>query len=141
MIAKALDVDYSFFVDEDLEADLAKEDNVTLGFVHLSGLLLLLFPSWLIWYFKKTKTRNITEHFKYVMSLQLTVWLMFILPGIALSYFAKVNGFVNKAYYLIIIGVVLAIITSIINTIQVLNNKPYKQLTFFGWKDKVTDSQ
>ena len=52
MIAKALDVDYSLFVenitDEDKESK-EKEDRFLLGLVHLSGMIPLFIPTILIW--------------------------------------------------------------------------------------------
>ena len=136
MIAKALDVDFSFFVEDEAKEDEAKKDQLILGLVHLSGLCLLFIPTILIWNNKKNKVKGITEHYNYVISFQLTIWLIFILPGIAMHYFLSLNHFNNRAPYLIFIGVVIGVVFSIINTKNVINNQPYKRFSFIKEENK-----
>ncbi len=120
MIAKALDVDFSLFNEDESTADkekIAKNDNLYLGLVHLSGMFLLFIPTILIWNNKKNKINGITDHFNEVISFQLTIWLVFILPGLAMYFFLSMSYFINKAPYLIIMGVIIAVLFSIYNAI------------------------
>ncbi len=139
MIAKALDVDFSLFVEDETKEKKAKNDKLFLGLVHLSGLFLLFIPTILIWNNKKSKVEGITDHFNEVIRFQLTIWLVFILPGLAVHYFLSMNYFINMAPYLIFIGISMGVCFSIMNTISVINNKPYKRFNIF--KSKKTDKE
>lgn len=139
MIAKALDVDFSLFVeDESTEAKdkKAKDDIFILGLVHLSGMFLLFIPTILIWNSKKNKVEGITDHFNDVISFQLTIWLVFILPGLLMYYFLRMNNFINKIPYMICVVFIFGALFSIYNTICVINNKPYKSFNFIKLKNK-----
>ncbi len=126
MIAKALDVDYSLFIEN--ESDESQEikkadDNNWLGLLHLSGLFPLIFPTLLIWNLKKDKVKGITDHYQAVISFQLIV-LGFILGGLWIYWKA------NQPTPLI--GVLLiSSLFSIFNTIKVMSGKPYKHISFF----------
>ena len=144
MIANALEVDFSLFIEDDLSVDKdkkAKDDRFILGIVHLSGLLPLFFPTILIWKNKKDKIEEITDHFNDVISLQLTIWLISILPGTAMYFFFKMNSIINKAPYMILIGISFGALYSIVNTIHVINNRPYKRFSFFKPKKEKKDSE
>ena len=137
MIAKALDVDFSLFMEEDestAEVEKNEKDNFILGMLHLSGLLPLFFPCILIWRFQKNKVKSIRAHFRDVIILQLTIWFMFILPGSALYYFFSLNHIFNKAHYIILIGIVMGGIYSVTNAINVMNNKAHKRFGFTNSK-------
>ena len=139
MIAKALDVDFSLFVeDESTEAKdkNAKDSLFTLGLVHLSGMFLLFVPTILIWNSKKNKVEGITDHFNDVISFQLTIWLVFILPGLVMLYFHRMNNINSRIHYMIGMVVILSALFSIYNTICVINNKPYKSFNFIKLKNK-----
>jgi len=75
MIAKALEVDFSLFtVDEMKESEETEHNNSTwLGFLHLSGILPLVFPTMLMWHAKKHKTKAISRHYRSVISFQLII--------------------------------------------------------------------
>ena len=138
MIAKALEVDYSLFVEvesiEDKERK-AKEDRFLLGLVHLSGLVPLFIPTILIWKNLKNRVEGITIHFYEVISFQITILLVFILPGLLIYYFVQIQNFINKPY-LVFLGIILGVIISIHNTINVINNKPYTRFNIFTFKKK-----
>jgi len=138
MIAKALEVDYSLFVEvesiEDKETK-AKADRFLLGLVHLSGLVPLFIPTILIWKNLKYRVEGITNHFYEVISFQLTILLVFILPGLLIYYFLKIQNFINNPY-LIYLGIILGVVISIHNTINVINNKPYTRFNIFTFKKK-----
>lgn len=71
VIAKALDVDFSMFVEhESTESKEIKKvnDNNWFGFLHFSGLLPLFFPTLIIWNQKKDKTKAMSNHFRAVIS-------------------------------------------------------------------------
>ena len=138
MIAKALDVDFSLFVEDESTEDKekkAKEDRFLLGLVHLSGLVPLFIPTILIWKNLKYKVEGITNHFYEVISFQLTILLVFILPGLLIYYFLNIQNFINKPY-LIYLGIIIGVVISIHNTINVINNKPYTRFNIFTSKKK-----
>ena len=138
MIAKALDVDFSLFVEDESTEDKekkAKEDRFLLGLIHLSGLVPLFIPTILIWKNLKHKVEGITNHFYEVISFQLTILLVFILPGLLIYYFLKIQNFINNPY-LIYLGIILGVVISIHNTINVINNKPYTRFNIFTSKKK-----
>ncbi len=76
MIAKALDVDYSLFVNENSDEDreMNKVNNSNwLALLHLSGIFPLFIPTIMIWNHKKGKIPGINEHYRSVMRFQLTI--------------------------------------------------------------------
>jgi transcriptional regulator with XRE-family HTH domain len=129
MIAKALEVDFSIFTenesneDEDLE-DVNKRN--WLALIHLSGLLPLFFPTIIIWNRKKAEIKEITDHYNSVIRFQLTN-LLVILGGIWIFY-------ATKRPVLILIILLFGGFQAIRNTLKVINGKPYKY--YFIFKDK-----
>jgi transcriptional regulator with XRE-family HTH domain len=119
MIAKALDVDFSLFVEDESKVDKEKKskDDIILGLIHLSGIFLFLIPTILLWKSKKNKVENITEHFKVVMSFQIFMWLVFLVGFI--------QYYMLGMPYMFYAGSIATVFFSIINTVNVLNNKPY----------------
>jgi len=141
MIAKALDVDFSLFIEDESTEDKEnkeKDDRLILGMIHLSGSLLLFFPTVLIRNNKKGKVNGLSEHFNEVISFQLTIWVMFILPGLLIYYFQSVNNFMTIDFFkgpiLTYLGVLFGVLYSTINTISVINGKPYKRFNIINKK-------
>lgn len=121
MIAKALDVDYELFVETDsgVEEELQEEkENNWLALMHLSGLFLLFIPSVIIWNWKKDEITEITKHFKDIICFQLSYWLLFVLPGL----------FLGGELFAMSPGIVLGGVMTVINTLKVLNGKPYRYI-------------
>jgi transcriptional regulator with XRE-family HTH domain len=121
-IAKVLEINYeelaNFKIDRNDREENLKEDPVLLSMLHLSGLLLLLFPPILIWLSNKDKVRNIRQHAIDVINFQLSM-LIFLIPGGILA--------------MILIGIPIVIffgfysfIIILVNTVKVLNGQPYK---------------
>lgn len=76
MVAKALDVDFSLFVEyESCESQEIQKvnDNNWFGLLHFSGLLPLIFPTIIIWNQKNDKTKDMSNHFRAVISFQLCI--------------------------------------------------------------------
>ena len=119
MIAKALDVEFSLFVEDESQVEKEKKskNDITLGLIHLSGLFLIFIPTILIWNYKKNEVENITEHFKVVISFQIFMWFVFFIGFI--------QYYILNLPYLFYAGVIGTVYFSIMNTINVLNNKPY----------------
>ncbi len=120
MIAKALDVDFSVFVDnsqDECQSSTMKNENHWLALLHLSGLLPLFFPSVLIWNHKKDKSKEANKHFRAVISLQLTI-LGIVLFGFWI--FWKVNQPAP-----LFGGLLAGGLLSIINSIKVVNGSPF----------------
>lgn len=119
MIAKALDVDYSLFVDEinDDKEIQVDNNNRWFGLLHLSGLIPLFFPTLILWNQKKIKTKEMTNHLRAVLSLQLCI-LGISLVGLWI--FLKMNQLIP-----FIVGLLVGGLISIVNTINVMNGKAF----------------
>ncbi|MEE4198519.1 MAG: helix-turn-helix domain-containing protein [Bacteroidales bacterium] len=130
MIAKALDVDYRLFVEDEFRGDPERrtKDHLILGLIHLSGILLLLFPSFLIWHSYKDKVNSVTEHFREVIGFQLTMWLVFLL---GLPQYLIVG-----MPYMFYFGIICTAFFSVVNTLLVVNGKPYKYFNFIKFNGK-----
>jgi len=126
MIARALEVDYSLFTenepDEEQEIQQAS-DRTWLGLLHFSGIIPLIFPTVLIWHQKKDKVKGISVHYRDVISFQLMVWVG-IIAGSWIYWRAHVP------IPLILIFLFNAVI-SIMNTVRVVSGESYKNVSFF----------
>lgn len=120
MIAKALDVDFSIFVekapDEGMEIKKVN-DNKWSGLLHLSGLLPIIFPSVLIWNYKKDKTKDSSNHFRAVITLQLTI---LGITTVGFWIYWKVDQLAP-----LVGGLLAGGLLSIINAIKVVNGAPF----------------
>jgi transcriptional regulator with XRE-family HTH domain len=121
MIAKALEVDYNMFVenkpDEEQEIQQANA-NSWLGLLHISGFIPLVFPTVLIWNYKKDKIKGMSEHYRDVISFQLKIWVAIL----ATSWIYWKTG---QPIPLILVFLASCIF-SIFNTIKVVSGKSYK---------------
>jgi len=129
MIAKALEVDFSIFTENESDGNEDSEEvnkRNWLALIHLSGLLPLFFPTFIIWDRKKTEIKEITGHYYSVIRFQLTN-LLLILAGIWVFY-------ASKSPVLILIIFLFGAFQAVRNTMRVLNGKPYKY--YFIFKDK-----
>ncbi len=120
MIAKALDVDFSLFVenppDEDQEIQNLNNNN-WIGLLHLSGLLPLIFPTVLIWNLKNDKTKDASIHFRAVITLQLCI---LVIGLVGLWIYWKVNQPIP-----LLGGLLAGGLLSITNAIKVMNDTPF----------------
>ena len=126
MIAKALEVDYNLFVDT--EPDEKQEiqqvnANNWLGFLHFSGIIPLIFPTVLIWNYKKDKIKGMSEHYRDVIGFQLKVWVG-ILAGLWIYWKA------NQPIPLILVFFMNTVF-SIFSTIKAVTGESFKQITEF----------
>ena len=131
MLAKALDVDFSLFVDnETVENNETQKviNNNWLGLIHLSGIFPLIFPTVIIWNLKKDEIKGITDHYRAVINFQLGIWVI-ILGGLWIYW--KANNPIPLIAVLFLNG-----LFSISNTRKVMNGEPYKHISFFKFKDK-----
>jgi len=119
MIAKALEVDYSVFQEAE---SVQNQENQYLdhknqsALLHFTGILPLLFPTYLVWRNTKNKNNFLASHYRASVTLQLCI--LFICLG-SLWVFWKTNLLIP------LIGSLFAgILTSIMNTIFVINDKP-----------------
>jgi len=126
MIAKALEVDYNLFVgnehDEEQEIQQANAYN-WLGLLHFSGIIPLIFPTVLIWNYKKDNIKGMSEHYRDVIGFQLKVWVG-ILAGLWIYWKA------NQPIPLILVFFANAAF-SIFNTIKVVSGESYKHISVF----------
>lgn len=130
MIAKALDVDFSLFVEDEPEETQNKEaiNRHRAAFMHLSGILPLIFPTLIIWNHTKHKTVNIANHFRAAIIMQLIV-LVISLGGVWVYWMS------NQPFPLIG-GLLAGCLIAIMNSIFVMIGKPY--LNPFVKKGEVT---
>jgi len=120
MIAKALEVDYNLFVenepDEEQEIKQANS-NTWLGLLHFSGIIPLIFPAVIIWHYKKDQIKGMSEHYRDVVSFQLKVWVAIL----ATSWIYWKSG---QPIPLILVFLVNCMF-SIFNTIKVVSGESY----------------
>jgi transcriptional regulator with XRE-family HTH domain len=120
MIAKALDVDFSLFVENELkekQEPQKKDNNNWLALIHLSGIIPLIFPTLVLWNNKKDKTKDMINHFRAAISLQLLIWVICLF---GLWIYWRVNQPIP-----VIGGLLIGGLISIMNAISVMNGKPY----------------
>ncbi len=126
MIARALEVDYNLFVenepDEEQEVQKVNANN-WLGLLHFSGFIPLIFPTVLIWNHKKDKIKGMSEHYRVVISFQLKVWVGII---VASWIYWKTDQPIPLILVFLMNG-----IFSIFNTIKVVSGEPYKDMSVF----------
>jgi len=126
MIAKALEVDYNLFVgnEPDEEQEIQKVNaNNWLGFLHFSGFIPLIFPTVLIWNYKKDEIKGMSEHYRDVISFQLKVWVG-ILAGSWIYWKA------DNIIPLIMVFLANAVF-AIFSTIKVVSGESFKQVFDF----------
>ena len=132
MISKALDVDISFFTEKNSKERIEnrmESERTWLALIHLSGLFFLIFPSVLIWIKKKNEIEGITDHYRDIINYQLSIWLIFMMPGIIAFLFAGVP-------YPFFVAIIFNVMFTIPNSIRVLNGRPYKY--FYAYKFQKT---
>ncbi len=120
MIAKALEVDFSLFVEKESEKNRESQmvdGNRWLAILHLSGIIPLIFPTLLMWKNKKNKTREMSNHFRAALIMQLCIWGICL---IGLWIYWKVNQPIP-----LIGGILIGALVSVMNTIFALIGKPY----------------
>lgn len=134
MIAKALEVDFSIFTENESNEDVDLENDDYrhwLSLIHLSGLLPLIFPTVIIWNRRKSETKEITDHFRASISFQLTILFICIAILLGMGWNER-----PEAYFGILVA---SIFFSIRNAVRVLNGKPYRYFGIFGVKNREKD--
>jgi transcriptional regulator with XRE-family HTH domain len=124
MIARALEVDYNLFVENepDEEQEIQKVNvNNWLGLLHMSGFIPLILPTVIIWHHKKDKIKGMSEHYRDIISFQLKVWI-----GILIGSWIYWNA--DQPIPLILLFIGNAIFT-IFNTINVVSGKSYRHIS------------
>ena len=117
MIAKALDVDFSLFAAGTTDENKEEDNSNWQGLLHLTGLLPLFFPTLIFWNLRKVKSKEMTNHFRAALSMQLCIL------GISLGslwIYWKVNQLTP-----LIGGLLAGGLVSIFNAINVMNRKNY----------------
>lgn len=131
MIAKALNVDFSLFVDSDSDEiqEVKKvNDNNWLGLLHLSGMIPLIIPTVLIWNMKKNEVKGISENYRAVITFQLMI--LGIILGCLWVYW-KIGLLIP------LIGVLLGNgLYSIMNSIKVMSGDPQIKVPFLKTNDR-----
>ncbi len=119
-IAKALDVDFSMFV-EDKTVIKQNEETVdernSYAFVHLTGVIPLIFPTLIFMKLRRRKSKKMSNHFRAAITMQLCI---LIISLISLWIYWRVNQPIP-----LIGGLFAGALVSVINTISVMNGKPY----------------
>jgi transcriptional regulator with XRE-family HTH domain len=126
MIARALEVDYTLFMENEPDKEeviKSVSDNNWLGLLHLSGIIPIVFPAVIIWNRKKDKVKGMSEHYRDVISIQLK-FLVIILAGIWIYW--KANQPIPLIMAFLVNG-----LYAILNTINVVSGKSYKHISLF----------
>lgn len=132
MIAKALDVDFSMFVES--ESDESQEvkrvnDNNWLGLLHLSGMIPVIVPTVLIWNSKKDEIKGISDHYRSVITFQLMI-IGAILGCLWIYY--------KTGMLIPLIGLLLGNgLFSLMNTIKVMSGESHMKMPFFKKETKI----
>jgi transcriptional regulator with XRE-family HTH domain len=120
MIAKALDVDFSLFVEDEAEDNKELKEIGSKNWsalIHLSGLLPLIFPTLILWNRKKDKTKDMSNHFHAAITLQLCI---LVISLIGLWIYWKISQPIPLMGGLLVGGLV-----SVMNAIFVMIGRPY----------------
>ena len=121
-ICEVLEVDF-----ENLNNDKMKESieqsNLWIVLLHLSGILLMIFPPIIIYYLFKDKNELIEQYGKDVINFQVSVFIIYIICVV-------LSVLVIPVLFLIVL-VFYSYIRIILNTIYVMNHKPYKYPKLF----------
>jgi len=120
MIAKALDVDFSLFIEnesDEKQKSQKSDSNNWSALIHLSGIIPLIIPTLVLWKNKKDKTKDMINHFRAAVTMQLCIWVI-SLAGLWI--YLKTNIPIP-----LIGGLLVGVIISVMNTIFVLTGKPY----------------
>ena len=120
MIAKALEVDFSLFLENESEQKQESQkldSNNWSALIHLSGIIPLIFPTLVLWKIKKDKTKDLIYHSRAAISMQLCIW---VISFAGLWIYWKTNILIPLIGGLLIGGLI-----SIMNTIFVMTGKPY----------------
>lgn len=120
MIAKALDVDFSLFVENESEEKQGSQKFDSKNWsalIHLSGIIPLIFPTVVLWMIKKDQTKDMTNHFRAAISMQLCI-LAICLAGLWIFWITNIP-------IPLIGGFLFGGLISIMNSIFVITGKPY----------------
>jgi transcriptional regulator with XRE-family HTH domain len=124
MIAKALEVDFNLFVetepDEEQEIEQVNARN-WFGLLYFCGIIPLIFPTVIIWNYKKDRIKGMSEHYREAIGFQLKVWVA-ILAGSWIYWKA------DQPIPLILVFLGNAVF-SIFNTIKAVTGESYKQIS------------
>jgi transcriptional regulator with XRE-family HTH domain len=121
-ICKVLDVDFKNLKNEKMKESI-EQSNLWLVLLHLSGILFMLFPPIIIYYLFKDKNELIEQHGKDVINFQVSVFLILMICGLLSILILPV--------LIVIILSIYSYIRIILNTIYVMNHKPYKYPKLF----------
>jgi uncharacterized Tic20 family protein len=136
-IALALEVDYNELINVDpspITEKLSSNENYWLAMLHLSGLLVLIIPTVIIWIKKEGKIPNIRGHAIDSINFQISMMIYLIFAAflclvpitIAFSPTVKIPIFLAVGILLFtVLGIYLSTIV-IINSAKAVNNQPYR---------------
>ena len=114
-IATALEVDFEVFTNvEELHEANEKESSTWLPLIHLSGLLILVFPPLILWIWKRDAVKDIRKHGTDVINFQLSMFLYLVLFTVI------------SAFPIVLLLALYSQIIIIVNTVRVTNNQSYK---------------
>ena len=128
-LASALDLEFESLLSSEIEEldinNKSQQDKLWLVLLHLSGILIFIFPPLIIWLTVGKNNKEFRTHAIDVMNFQISMFIYFAISGIAV---------------LILIGLPVVIflgifsnIVIIINTVKVATDNPYK----YPWSMKI----
>ena len=118
LIAKALDVEYGYFIEEaeDEGRERSERDRLWLAVMHLSLALLLFLPTVILWQLKKKAIKGISSQLRDLLIVQLYCWLFVVIPGVLIYWKMDKPGY-------LIIGLSMTLIWAIHNAVMVARGK------------------
>ena len=103
--------------------DTIEQSNLWIVLLHLSGILFMVFPPIIIYYLFKDKNELIEQHGKDVINFQVSIFIIQIICGVLSILIIPVLFLIVLVFY--------SYIRIILNTIYVMNLKPYKYPKLF----------
>ncbi len=121
-IAAALDIEYAELFHGDaptpMMGDRSSRGSFWLAILHLSGVLLLVFPPLIIWSLNKDHVPDVRQHAVASINFQLSMVIYICIGAVLTLVLVGIP-------LLIFLGVYISVVV-ILNTAKVLNNEPYR---------------
>lgn len=120
-IASALEMDYNELIHVDqspITEKLSSNESFWLAMLHLSGLLMLVIPTVIIWLKKKDKIHDIRAHVISILNFQISMVIYYSIAGLLCIILIGIP-------IIIFLGIYSSFII-IINTVKAINNQPYR---------------
>lgn len=119
-LAEALEVELEVFTSKKINSSktFSQDAYNWVILMHLSGIMIFVFPPLLIWLFKRNELTEYEQHFKDIMNFQISIFIYLIASSLLLIVLIGLP-------LLIFLGLFSQVVI-VINTIKVMNRQPYR---------------